>query len=131
MVDSFEARRTMIGSLSESVEAFVCLPVFRMGADFAFVLIFGGVGASAESTLLIVGFLATPFFTAGAGGTSVVEGVVVLAVAVRALVTRVTAGIEEAVFVREDALVALGLLVIGKDKLKSSRPQCKNAFQVT
>ena len=36
-----------------------------------------------------------------------------LAVAVRALVTRVAAGIEEGVFVREDALVALGLLVIG------------------
>jgi len=121
MVDSFKARRTMIGSLSESVEAFVCFPVLRMGAAFAFVLIVGGIGASAESTLLMGGFLATPFFTAGAGGTSVVEGMALLAVAVRALVTRVAAGIEEAVFVREDALVALGLLVIGKDKLNNEK----------
>jgi len=107
----------MIGSLSESVETFVCLPVLRMGAALAFVLTVGGVGASVESSLLAGDFLAIPFFAAGAG-TSVVEGVALLAVAVRALVTRVAAGIEEAIFVREDALVALGLLAIGKEKLK-------------
>jgi len=104
----------MIGSLSESVDTFVCLPVLRMGAALAFVLTVGGAGASVESTLLAGDFLATPFFAAGAGAS----GMALLAVAVRALVTRVAAGIEEAIFVREDALVALGLLAIGKEKLK-------------
>ena len=83
-----------------------------MGTSFNFGLA-TGVRTSAELTLLIRGFLATPFFGAGAGA-SLVDGVAPLAVAVRALVTRVAAGIAEGVLVREDALVAVGLLAIGK-----------------
>jgi hypothetical protein len=103
----------MIGSRSEFVGVFfTCLPVLRMGASFDFGLA-TGVKASTELALLIRGFLATPFFGTGAGGF-VVDGVALLAVAVLALVTRGAAGITEGVFMREDALVAGGLLAIGK-----------------
>jgi len=124
----------MMGSRSESVEAFLaCLAAFRMGTSFNFGLA-TGVGASAELTLLIRGFLATPFFETGAGG-SMVDGVALLAVAVRALVTRVgtgIVGIVEGIFAREDALVAVGLLAIGKlNSLCKVTWTRLNAFRVT
>lgn len=99
----------MIGSRSDSAAPLTCLLVFLTGAAFAFALT-GGRSTSTELSLLTSGFLTTVRFGAGTGASA--GGTVLLTVAVRALVVLVVVGIGVVVLVRDDALVAAGLLAM-------------------